>query len=107
MIKWMYCNSCGSFFEADEIEQFEDDSTGAWEEYCPECHSTDIEVANECELCGVGAKSGEELCEGCKADMKLALDNAVAQVARWHKIRSVQFGKVEQLLIDYIESEVV
>jgi hypothetical protein len=101
----VYCNSCGNFFDADEVEQFVDDSTGAWEEYCPECHSTDIEVARECELCGNGAL--DQFCEGCKADFRLALDNAVAQVARWHKVSSPYFDKVERLLLDYIESEVM
>lgn len=45
------CMHCGHEFEEIDRKHY-DNSTGVWEEYCPNCGSEDIEEAAQCEICG-------------------------------------------------------
>ena len=44
------CMHCGHEFEEIDRKHY-DNSTGVWEEYCPNCGSEDFEEAAKCELC--------------------------------------------------------
>ena len=101
-----YCNNCGKMVEDVELI-----SAGTWwrgREHgaCPHCKSERLEEASKCELCGSPSVPGEQLCEGCKTDFRLAFDNAVAKIATWNRIPSTEINKIEKLFIDYVEYEV-
>ena len=55
----MICLDCGTVFGADEVERVQDYRGECWgqpayaeELICPHCKSSDIEDAEECEICG-------------------------------------------------------
>lgn len=67
------CKDCGAVFEEPDVT-YDDPSpsgvalpSGAYEyEFCPECGSDDIEVADECASCGEYI-IGKTLCDDCKS----------------------------------------
>ena len=63
----MICLDCGTVFNADEVERVQDYRGECWgqpayeeELICPHCKSSDIEDAEECEICDSWC-SAEEL----------------------------------------------
>ena len=63
----MICLDCGTVFGIDEVERVQDYRGECWgqpayeeELICPHCKSSDIEDAEECEICGSWC-SAEEL----------------------------------------------
>lgn len=63
----MICLDCGNVFNADEVERVQDYRGECWgrpayeeELICPHCKSSDIEDAEECEICDSWC-SAEEL----------------------------------------------
>ena len=65
----MICLDCGTVFGADEVQRVQDYRGECWgrpayeeELICPHCKSSDIEDAEECEICGSWC-STEELYE--------------------------------------------
>ena len=61
------CMHCGHEFEDIDARNY-DNSTGTWEEYCPNCGSEDFEEAEKCEVCGewhLAEKVVNGMCENC------------------------------------------
>ena len=73
----MICLDCGTVFDADEVERVQDYRGECWgrpayeeELICPHCKSSDIDDAEQCEICGSWCSTEElydngGLCTAC------------------------------------------
>lgn len=104
-MSYMYCTDCGEFFEecdASTVYEHHSELNGTGgitsEEFmaCPYCNSTDIEEANECEICGQPTRN--HYCEDCVSDFFADLDEFFGK-------EEVRYGKpLKESLYDLTSS---
>lgn len=102
-----YCKRCNRFIDESDLVDGATEWRGIPHAACPKCYSENIVEAGSCELCGEDVKPDEQFCEECKQDMHNAWQTAVASVAKWNNRKPTEFETVEQLVLDFIEREVM
>ena len=104
-MSYMYCTDCGEFFEecdASIVYEHHSELNGmggiTTEKFmaCPYCGSTDIEEANECEICGHPTR--KHYCKECVSDFFADLDEFFGK-------EEVRYGKpLKESLYDLTSS---
>ena len=102
-----YCNNCKNLIDESDLIGSGESFRGRESALCPRCHSDRVVEAWTCDLCGEPTPPDEPLCEGCKVDISNAWHKAVKTVAEWHKKPLTEFNSIEQIILDFLEREVM
>lgn len=102
-----YCKRCKRFVDESKLIEGDVEWRGIPHAVCPHCHSKMIVEAEQCALCYEYIKPDEEFCDDCKQDMHNAWSTAVASVVQWNRRKPSEYETVEQLILDFLEREVM
>ena len=94
-----YCAECKSFFEdheADKVwESYGPWNEGEYEYYCPNCHGTELHMADECEICHepippAGYRDDHlDVCDSCKEFVLEDLAKVLVKTFRGNELETV------------------
>lgn len=96
-----FCNDCEKTFDEERMDSGSD-RYSTWY-VCPNCHSTDVEECDICEMCGEYIEPHTMFCKDCAENIKITWENMIHNLSRE---RRVKYDDMQDMVMDWIEREV-
>lgn len=106
----MICQDCGAIFSLSDARYVADRENywgatvdiGGWYE-CPECGSTFIDDANECQICGEYCE--DDICENCRQEVDLIVGAIRRRTAEFQEELAADLCGHNEMLYTWVRDE--